>query len=323
VDVSVVVPNWNGARFLPGCLGGIEPGIEVLLVDNGSTDDSIEVFSRLAPQGRALRFEENRGFAAAANAGAREAAGRYVALLNTDTEPQAGWLAALQACLERHAGAAVAAPRILRHAEPGTIDSAGDAITRSLKAYRRGAGERDRARYDSEEQVFAASGTAALWRADAFRELGGFDESFFAYYEDVDLGWRARAAGFEAWYAPEAVVLHHGGGSGGEAARRLESYDAVVNRWRTIVKNAPPRAVVRNLPWIALGELLYLSRATFRGDGRETLTAYRRALRRPKGSREGGEVLREWATRRFPPPRSSLTRRAQAATAASRASASE
>jgi GT2 family glycosyltransferase len=323
VEISLVVPNRNGAHFLPGCFRGLEPGVEVILVDGASTDGSIEIFAGLVPGGRLVRLEENRGFAAAANAGARAATGRYVAFLNTDTEPQPGWLDALRACLERHPRAAAAAPKILRLAEPGVVDSAGDAITRSLKAYRRGAGERDAGQYAAEEQVFAASGTAALWRADAFRSLGGFDESFFAYYEDVDLGWRARAAGYEAWYAPAAAVLHRGGGSGGDAARRLESYDAVVNRWRTIVKNAPPRAVARNLPWVVLGGLLYLARATARGDAGPTLSAYRAALRRPAGRPEGGEVLREWAKRRFPPARSTLTRRSQAATAGSRASASE
>jgi hypothetical protein len=131
--------------------------------------------------------------------------------------------------------------------------------------------------YELEEQVFSPSGAAALWRADALGEIGLFDETFFAYYEDVDLGFRARLAGYECWYAPRAVVLHHRGGSGGDDAFTL--YHHVRNRWLLLGKDAPAGLLVRNLPRIAAGEVTWWARARQSGSFRPLLRAYRDALR--------------------------------------------
>jgi GT2 family glycosyltransferase len=321
--VSVVVPNRDGETLLERCLASLEAqtfrDFEVVVVDNGSSDGSRELVRRRFPSAALVELDENRGFAGGSNAGAARARGAAVAFVNNDIEAEAGWLEELVACLDRHSRAASVAPKILRRDDPRVLDGAGDEMTRSLKAYRRGQGEPDRGQYEREEQVFSASGTACLWRAEVFRRLGGFDEGFHAYYEDVDLGFRARRAGWECWYAPRAVVHHVGGGTSGERWSEFESFYAVRNRWATIAKNAPAGWLVRNAPLVAAGELASLGRALARGEVRFVLRAYRDLVRSggalraqraeaARGSVAGYRELRPAVTRAFPPARGTMFR---------------
>jgi GT2 family glycosyltransferase len=157
---------------------------------------------------------------------------------------------------------------------PGTIDSAGDALTRGLLPYMRGHGEADGGQYDDERQVFAASGGAALWRMSALTEIGLFDERFFAYYEDVDLGFRARLAGYECWYAPRAVVFHERGGSA-EADSAFALFHHVRNRWFLILKDLPTPMLLRRLPRLVAADATWWFRARRSGNLRPLLHAYR------------------------------------------------
>lgn len=253
---SIVIPTLGGDH-LRRCLAALErqedDSFEIVVVDNGSGARGDH------PGVRVVELPDNRGFAGAANAGAAAARGEYLVFLNDDTEADPDWLAELVACAERHPAAASIASKVLRHDDPTVVDGAGDSMTRSLKAFRRGAGERDGGGYDREEQVFSASGTACLWRSRAFHALGGFDESFFAYYEDVDLGFRARNAGYECWYAPRAVVRHVGGVTSRRVARADATY-SMPNRWATTIKNAPSEWLLRNAGVIVFGELLLWGR---------------------------------------------------------------
>jgi GT2 family glycosyltransferase len=318
-EISVVVPSRNRCDLLAACLRALmaqtHPSFEIVVVDDASTDASVETVRREAPGARLVELDTNAGFAAAANTGARAATGRYVAFLNSDAEPEPTWLEALAAGLERHTRAASVEPKTLRYEPPDAVDGAGLSMTWSLKAYRRGAGERDARRYETEEEVFASSATASLWRADAFRTLGGFDESFFAYYEDVDLGFRARRLGYEAWYVPSAVVRHWGAGSsGGDESWKVRR--SVTNRWATVVKNAPGSWLRRRAPTILAGELMWIAGSLARGHLRAHLRAYRRVLRslpswlearrRVLPSRAQASDLSRLVHSRFPPlpPRS-------------------
>ena len=280
MTASVVIPNWNGRKFLERCLGALRRQtageLEVLLVDNASSDDSVELVERDFPEVEVVRLHENVGFASAMNAGIRRASGTNVAFLNNDTEPDERWLEELLACLDRHPGAAAATSKVLMLEQPGTLDDTGDFVWPSLLPYARGHGEPDRGQYDDEEQIFSPSGAAALWRADALAEIGLFDETFFAYYEDVDLGFRARLAGYECWYAPRAVVLHHRGGTSGDNEFTL--YHHARNRWLLLGKDAPAGLLARNLPRIVAGEVTWWSRARQSGNFRPLLRAYRDAL---------------------------------------------
>lgn len=231
------------------------------------------------PEVRLVELPARVGFGAATNAGAALARGEFLAVLNNDAVPDRGWLGELVACARRHPKAASIASKSLRRSDPSVLDGAGDCLTFSLKAYRRGLGERDAGQYEVEEEVFSASGTACLWRASAFRALGGFDEALYAYYEDVDLGFRARLAGYECWYAPCAVVLHEAAGTTGMAWAEFEGFHSVRNRWITIVKNAPMHWLLARLPDIAAGEALSLGRALALGRGALAFRAYGEVVR--------------------------------------------
>jgi GT2 family glycosyltransferase len=282
VESSVVVPNLNGALFLEPCLTSLAeqtlPPSEVILVDNGSTDGSVELVGQKFPEARLVTFAENRGFAAAVNAGIAEATGQFVAFLNNDAVAEPTWLEELAASLERHPAAAAATSKLVSADDPGRLDGAGDGLTRSFLPYVRGHGEPDDGRFDDEVQVFGASGAAALWRLSVLRELGAFDERFFAYYEDVDLSFRARLRGYEIWYAPRAVVRHTRGGTAGQHVD-FALFHPVKNRWFMIVKDTPTRTLARHLPAIAAGEAFFWGRAVRRRAPRTLIGAYREVLR--------------------------------------------
>ena len=279
--ISVVVPT-AGRGAVAACLSGLREqrltDFESILVADACVAETIDLVGGEFPEVQLLELPARVGFAAAVNAGAALARGEYLAILNDDAVPDPAWLEELVACAGRHPRAVSIASKIIRQDDPTLIDGAGDCMTFSLKAHRRGLGERDRGQFDAEEEVFAASGTACLWRTEAFRALGGFDESFFAYYEDVDLGFRARLAGYECWYAPRAVALHEGAATTGAWAE-FEAFHALRNRWLTIVKDAPARWLAARLPDIFAGEMLLLARAAATGQAPLTFRAYRDVLR--------------------------------------------
>ena len=277
-----MIPNLNGALLLGPCLDALArqtvESVEAVVVDNGSTDGSVDLLRERHPEVRVISFAENRGFAAAMNAGIAEARNDLVAFLNNDAIPEPTWLEELRACLERHPKAAAATSKLLLADEPGLLDGAGDGLTGSFLPFVRGHREPDDGRYADEVEVFGASGAAALWRAPVLRELGSFDERFFAYYEDVDLSFRARLRGYEIWYAPRAVVRHTRGGTAGQHVD-FALFHPVKNRWFMLVRDVPTRTLVRRLPGIAAGELFFWGRAIRRRAPRTLFKAYREVVR--------------------------------------------
>ncbi len=262
--VSVVIPNYNGARFLAACLQSLlnqslAPG-EILVVDNGSHDDSAEIVARTAPDAAVIRLNRNLGYAGAANVGIRVARGEWIAVLNNDTEADPGWLAECMAAAERHPRASFLASRILQFENRNCVYSAGDCFLRAGIGYRRGQGRLDGEEYRSEVEVFSACGCAALYRRSALEERGGFEERFFAYLEDVELGVRLRGVGHMGWYVPGAVVYHYGGAtSGGEFSAlgvRLRTRNALL----LIAKCLPARIICRCLFPVAYAQLFWLAR---------------------------------------------------------------
>jgi hypothetical protein len=223
---TVLIPNWNGMRWLPGCLASIATQTltphEVIVVDNGSTDDSARYLHDQHPEVRVISLPDNTGFAHAANLGLRAAAGALVALVNTDVELAGDWLARMAAVLQADPVAASVACKMLSLRDPGMVDDAGDVLRRDGVCEQRGRFGRDDGRWDSPGELFGACAGAALYRRSAVLEVGGFDERYFAYLEDVDLALRLRLAGWTCRYEP-VVALHAAEGSssalpGGAAA---------------------------------------------------------------------------------------------------------
>lgn len=220
--ISIVIVNWNGERFLRASLNSIYaqayPSLEVIVLDNGSTDKSVKLIREEYPQVRLIEYPTNLGFAAGNNRAIEEAAGEYVLTLNNDTELADGFLETLMAeAVNAQPEVGMWAPKILSMRREGEIDSVGGLlIYADCLAKGRGRGEADTGQYDSVEEILFPSACAALYRKSMLDKVGLFDEDFFAYCEDTDLGLRARLAGFTALSVPGAVVRHYYSGTGGE-----------------------------------------------------------------------------------------------------------
>jgi GT2 family glycosyltransferase len=216
VRISVVIPNWNGRRWLPDCLRAVAAQTrapdEVIVVDNGSDDGSLEYLRDAHPNVRTLVQGRNTGFANAANRGIEAASGELVALINTDVMLSADWLQQMAATLSARPAAASAACKMLSLGEPAVLYDAGDILRRDGACEQRGRFMPDRGAYDEPGEVFGACAGAALYRRDAVLGVGSFDERYFAYLEDVDLALRLRLAGWTCTYEP-AVCWHAGEGS--------------------------------------------------------------------------------------------------------------
>jgi GT2 family glycosyltransferase len=210
--VSIVIPTWNAADLLSAALRSLRGqqyrNFEILVVDNGSTDRTVGMLQSEHPTVRLIRFDENRGFAAATNAGIAAAHGEIIVLMNNDTEADVLWLRALVDALDRHPEVGSCASKMLMFHERNTIDSAGDQL--GIFASQIGHGMPDGLEFAKPRYVLSACGGAAAYRRSMLEEIGVMDERFFAYFEDLDLGVRARFAGYRCLYVPEAVIYHHG-----------------------------------------------------------------------------------------------------------------
>jgi GT2 family glycosyltransferase len=219
VKVSVVIPNWNGERFLRGCLQSLREqtfkSFEVILVDNASTDGSLALVEKEFPEVRVVKLVRNLGLTGGANAGIKAAQGEVIALLNNDAEAHPNWLESLWDALQRHPEAGMAASKILLYDRRSIINSAGDFYRLDGVPGNRGVWEEDRGQYDREEYVFGACGGAAAYRKAMLEEIGLFDEDMFMYCEDVDLAWRAQIAGYRCVYTPKAIAYHRLSATGG------------------------------------------------------------------------------------------------------------
>jgi GT2 family glycosyltransferase len=217
--VTVVIPNWNGAAHLPVCLDSLRcqtyPQVEIIVVDNASSDSSLELLERDYQEVRPLPLEENRGFAGACNAGIEAAKGEIVALLNNDTEADLRWLEEVVAAFARHPEAGLVASKMLLFDRRDTFHTAGDLYCVDGIPRNRGVWEIDEGQYDQEEYVFSACGGSAAYRRAMLEETDLLDEDFFFSCEDLDLAWRAQLAGYRCIYAPRAVVYHKLSATGG------------------------------------------------------------------------------------------------------------
>lgn len=269
VKTCVVVPNWNGRNELPACLDSLlaqtEPA-RVIVVENGSTDGSLELLQQQYPQVELVVNQKNLGFAGGVNSGIRHAmelGAAYVALFNNDAVADQGWLKELVGCLDTHKAAGIATGKLL-NANGAHLDSTGDFYTVWGLPYPRGRGEPDNGQYDDQTQVFAASGGASLYRVSMLKRVGLFDEDFFAYYEDVDISFRAQLYGWKVAYVPSARA-YHATGSTSSKIKGFTTYQTLKNHPLLLWKNVPWRLMPRIWPRLVLAYSLFVARALSRG----------------------------------------------------------
>ena len=270
--VTVVVPNWNGERFLDLCLSSLRNqtfrDFETVLADNGSSDNSVEFVTQNYPEVRVVRLPENRGFTAAVNAGIKASSeAEYVALLNNDTEVDPGWVEALVRAAERHPEAGLFASKLVDFADRRVLDGAGDALRKSGLPYRIGHGEIDRGQFEREAFVFGACAAGALYRRPLFEEIGLFDEDFFSNCEDGDISFRAQLAGYRCLYVPGSVVYHIGSASTGGKRSTTNTRLGTQNSINLLVKNLPAPLAWRMLPSLLSGQILRLVTAVLFSGG--------------------------------------------------------
>ncbi len=238
--LSVIIPNWNGAHHLPTCLDALReqtyPRIEVIVVDNASTDESRELLRTHYLEVCTLALEHNLGLTGAMNRGLQLARGELIASLNNDTQVTPIWAAQLVHALQRHPEAGMAASKILLFDRRDVLHSAGDMCGIDGIPLNRGVWQRDEGQFDQEEYVWGACGGAALYRREMLEDIGFFDEELFMYCEDVDLNWRAQLAGYRCIFVPQAVVYHKLSATGGG---KIASYFTGRNTIWVLAKNYP------------------------------------------------------------------------------------
>ena len=270
----VVIPNLNGGKDLLEAVASLQKQTlqpHIIIVDNASTDDSAARAVEKFPDVELIVHSQNLGYAGGVNPGflrAIELGAAYVAPFNDDATADAGWLEALVDFLGSHPRYGSVACKVLKD-DKKTIDSTGDYVTTWGLPYPRGRGEADRGQYDTTGEngicdIFAASGAASLYRVEALRKVGLLDEDFFAYYEDVDLGFRMQLAGWKVGYEPRSLAYHKIGMTSGRI-KGFTTMQTLKNLPLLIYKNVP----LRYLPTVAvrymLAEALFFGRACLRG----------------------------------------------------------
>lgn len=209
---SVIIVNFNGRDLLDECLGSLQRqtfnNFEIIVVDNASSDGSVEFIRDRYPEVRVVQNAVNLGYGGGNNRGIEVAKGKYIVLLNNDTETDPRWLGALVAAAESDEKTGMCASKIMNYYDRDVFDNTGLLLYRDGIGRGRGRLERDRGQYAESDEVFFPSGCAGLYRKAMLDEIGLFDEVLFLYLDDVDIGLRARLAGWKCFYAPEAVVFH-------------------------------------------------------------------------------------------------------------------
>lgn len=280
--ISIVVINWNGKKFLRECLESLRiqtcRDVEIIAIDNASTDGSQEWLQQETLD-RLFLNRENLGYCGGANQGICHTRGEFILILNPDVILEANFLERLIACAEQHPEVGIFCGKLLRF-DRKTLDSTGQFLRKNLTPFERGYGEEDTGQYEQADYVFSSCGAVALYRRTMLEQirLDGdyFDADYFAFYEDLDIGWRAQLLGWKAYYLPEAVAYHFRGGGLSEQSRPLSWFERIPwiprvsftqkphfiqrhiikNRYLTILKNASWRVLLKGLPQILRLECL-------------------------------------------------------------------
>ncbi len=282
-SAAVIIVNWNGGELLQRCLRALQQQTvrphKIIVVDNASHDGSCDRLATDFPEVTLLKSEKNLGFAAGNNLGARHAENcEWLVLLNPDAFAEPDWLAALISAAAQHPEYDFFGSRMLMADAPQRLDGVGDVYHVSGLVWRKGHGAAAAGAYLEPGEIFSPCAAAAMYRRTAFVEAGGFDEDYFCYVEDVDLGFRLRLLGYRCLYVPASVVQHKGSALTGKRSS-FSIYFGHRNLVWTFVKNFPGGAFWRYLPLHLVMNLATLLLLTLSGSGRPALKAKTNALR--------------------------------------------
>jgi len=278
--VSIVIANHNGGDLVERCLRSVLrtsfASFEVIVVDNASSDGSPESIVSRFPKVKLIRLSRNLGYATANNIGIREANGKYLVLLNSDTEVEPEWLINLLEVAERRPDAAFLQAKILFLDRPTVINSAGNYIHFAGFGVCRGIGTPDRRQYDQIREIGYASGACVMASREALRKIGLLDEIFFAYGEDKDWGWRAKMLGYRSLFVPIARVYHKWSAVLGWSPKKM--YLLELERLVSIWKNHSTRLLIMLVPLLLLVESAVLAHSIIKGWWTFKILAYAHAL---------------------------------------------
>jgi GT2 family glycosyltransferase len=300
--VSIVIPNRDGATerggvtYLAMVMGTLAEqtfrDFEVIVADNGSSDDSVAYLRENWPDTHVVELGENRGFSAAVNRGMAAGRGPYVALLNTDIELSTDWLELLVEEFERDPRLGFATGKVMRHDDRDVLEQAGHDFYTCGRFEPRGLDERDEGQYDERRATPIVTAAAAMYRREALDAASGFDEDYFLYCEDGDVCLRMLLLGYSGLYVPEPKAFHVRGGTVG-SGEDLQRFFLVRNALITVLKDLPASVLLRSLPKIALYNWGTLSAARKEGHGRRVMQAFSSFLRMLPGTlRKRGVVQR-------------------------------
>ena len=256
MKVTIVIPNYNGKHFMEPCLKSLSEqtykDFHILVVDNASSDGSIEYMQEHYPEIECIALSQNYGFSKAVNVGIQHSRTPYVILLNNDTTVDSHYVEEMVRAIEKSPKIFSVSSKMIQMYHPELIDSAGDLYTLLGWGVCRGCG-RPVSNYTTMDEVFTACAGAAIYRRSIFEEIGYFDENHFAYLEDIDIGYRARIFGYHNMYCPTALVYHVGSGTSGSKYNAFKVKLAARNNIYLNYKNMPAIQLVLNLFPLAIG----------------------------------------------------------------------
>lgn len=256
---TVIIPNYNGIEYLEGCLTSLEKctpaDFHIIVVDNGSTDGSVELLKEKFPKVEGIFLKENTGFSVAVNRGLESVKTPYAILLNNDVTVEPDFVLKMESAIEKWKRCFSISAKMLMMQKPELLDGAGDLYCALGWAFALGKGKSAKEHYTKPAKIFSSCGGAVIYRMEILHEIGFFDENHFAYLEDVDLGYRARIFGYENRYEPEAIVYHAGSAVSGSRYNEFKINLSSRNSVYLILKNMPLLQIIINLPLLLIGFL--------------------------------------------------------------------
>lgn len=268
VEVTVVIPNYNGEKFLKTCLDSLRTQsygeFSIIIVDNGSKDNSLKILEDYHDI-QIIKLSENTGFCGAVNIGIKASCTPLIILLNNDVEVHQEFVKEMVKAMETSNKIFSCSAKLIQFNNRNLMDDAGNFYNALGWAFARGKGKHIDM-YNEECEIFASCGGAAIYRASIFKEIGYFDEKHFAYLEDIDIGYRAKINGFHNRYAPKAIVYHIGSGTSGSKYNEFKVKHSSRNNIYMIYKNMPLFQLILNLPFLIIGfiiKILFFQRKGF------------------------------------------------------------